>query len=107
MVQNLAPAVCLNAIFVDVFEDLDFVSSAVDIKSVFVPDKGVVGPGLWRNLPVWALLQGVVLLRAALEFVPLLLDYFVLEQVVEVNSSLASVASEEVKAVSVRNRASS
>jgi hypothetical protein len=42
LVLNLFPLVADNGVLVDVFEDLHFVSAAVDVESVFVSDKCVV-----------------------------------------------------------------
>lgn len=48
VVEDLAPLVRQDRVFMDVLEDLDLVSPAVDVESVFVPNEGVIGPSLWN-----------------------------------------------------------
>lgn len=107
VVVDLTPAVSLNTVLMDIFEDLDFVSAAVDVKPVLVPDESMVGSGFGCDWPGCALLHALILVRAPLELVPLLLSHFVLKQVVEVYASFSSVAAEEVEAVPIRDGASS
>lgn len=106
VVQDLPPAIGLDAVLVNVLEDLHLISPSVDIESVLVPHERVVGPGfrdLVRSLLANALLHATYCLGTAFELVPLLLSDFVLEQIVEVGASLARVAAKEVQTVSVRD----
>ena len=53
VVENLAPLVCKNRVFVDIFEDLDLVSSTIHVESIFVADKSVICPCLWNLIHGW------------------------------------------------------
>ena len=70
-----------------VLEDLNLVSTPIDIKSVLVSDKCVVCSCLRNHMQI---------LNRLADLVPLLFLDLVLEQIIEVSSSFASIASKEV-----------
>ena len=71
----------------NVLEDLYLVSAPIDIKSVFISHKCVVCSCLRDNMKILSWLS---------DLVPLLFLDLVLEEIVEVSSSFASIPSEEV-----------
>jgi hypothetical protein len=78
----------------DVFKDLHFISATIDVKSILIPDKGVISPCLRNDTGC----------RIALSYlIPLLLLNFVLKQVIEVSSPFACIPTKEVEAIPVRD----
>ena len=95
MMKYLFPRKAQNTKLMYIFKNLDLISSAVHEESIFVPNKGMVGPGFGN-----VLVRGRVLV-VALYLVPKLVFYLELEQVVEVGSAFAGVAAEKVEAIAV------
>lgn len=79
----------------NIFKNLNFISSSIDIEPVFISDECMVCPG-FGNLVLWTV-------KWLSNFIPFFCADFILEKVVEVCSSFSCVATKEIKAISIRN----
>lgn len=82
----------------NVLKDLNLIPSSIDIEPIFISYEGMVCS---------CLRDGSNVLGCLPDLIPLLLLHLVLEEVIKVSASLASVSSKEVQGVSVRYCASS
>ena len=98
MMEYLPPLIGKNGILVYIFENLHLVSATINVKPILVSDECVVCSCLGNHMNV---LSGLSYL------IPLFLLNFVLKEVVKVGASLASIPSEEIERISVRDGASS
>jgi hypothetical protein len=87
VMEDLLPLVREDRVLVDVLEDLYLISAPVNIKSVLVSHECVVCSCLGDYMKILGWLP---------DLVPLLFLDLVLEEIVEVSSSFASIPSEEV-----------
>ena len=70
----LFPSIGQYRVFMYILKDLNLIPSSVHIEPILIPSKRMICPCLWKHGSI-VLIESV----GTLEFVPLLLKYFVLE----------------------------
>lgn len=76
----------------NIFKDLDFISTSINIEPILISNKGMISPCL-RHL-----VSFIVWLP---DLVPLFFLDFILEQIVEIGATFSRVATKEEEAVPV------
>ena len=94
MMEDLFPLIGQKGIFMDVLENLYFISTSINIETILISDKGMIGSGFGY------LVSFVVRLS---DLIPLFFLNFILEQIVEIGSTFSSIATKEEKAIPIRD----
>ena len=94
MMENLFPLIGQKRILMNIFKDLDLISTSINIESILISNKSMIGPCL-RNL--------ISFIMWLSNLVPLFFLHFILEQIVEIGATFSRVATKEEEAVPIRD----
>ena len=94
MMENLFPLIGQEGILMNIFKDLDLISTSINIESILISDKSMISPCLRHLVSFIVWLPNLV---------PLFFLYFILEQIVEIGATFSRIATEEEEAIPIRD----